>query len=82
LEDVPRVGGGRKENGASLKQIRAALSVAYRHWDLKNPFPNIDPPIQKEPQIRYLLLADIRWLLGYLRAFRVEKEFPLSLGFA
>ena len=28
-----------KENGpASLKQIRAALSFAYKHWDLKNPF--------------------------------------------
>ena len=25
-------------NAASLKQIRAALSFAYKHWDLKNPF--------------------------------------------
>ena len=31
----------------SLKQIRAALSFAYRHWDLKNPFAKIDPPIQR-----------------------------------
>ena len=53
---------------ASLKQIRAALSFAYRHWDLKNPFAKIDSPIQNEPQIRYLLLADIRRLLGYLKA--------------
>jgi integrase len=58
---------GDGKNAASLKQIRAALSFAYRHWDLKNPFTKIDPPIQKEPQIRYLLLADIRRLLDYLR---------------
>jgi integrase len=55
------------KNAAGLKQIRAALSFAYRHWDLKNPFAKIDPPIQKEPQIRYLLLADLRRLLDYLR---------------
>jgi integrase len=58
---------GEGKNAASLKQIRAALSFAYRHWDLKNPFSKIDPPIQKEPQIRYLLLADIRRLLAYLK---------------
>jgi hypothetical protein len=34
------------------------------NWDVKNPFAKIDPPIQKEPQIRYLLLADIRRLAG------------------
>ena len=59
---------GEGKNAASLKQIRAALSFAYRHWDLKNPFAKIDPPIHKEPQIRYLLLADIRRLLDYLKA--------------
>jgi hypothetical protein len=53
------------KNAASLKQIRAALSFAYRYWDLKNPFSKIDPPIQKERQI--LLLADIRRLLDYSR---------------
>jgi integrase len=47
--------------------MRAALSFAYKHWDVKNPFAKIDPPIQKEPQIRYLLLADIRGLLDYLK---------------
>ena len=47
--------------------IRAALSFAYKHWDLKNPFAKIEPPLQKEPQIHYLLLADIRRLLDYLK---------------
>jgi integrase len=55
------------KNAASLKQIRAALSFACKHWDLKNPFAKIEPPLQKEPQIRYLLLSDIRRLLDYLK---------------
>jgi site-specific recombinase XerD len=59
---------GEGKNAASLKQIRAALSFAYRHWDAKNPFTKIDPPLHKEPQVRYLLLADIRRLLDYLKA--------------
>jgi site-specific recombinase XerD len=59
---------GEGKNAASLKQIRAALSFAYKHWDLKNPFAKIEPPLHKEPQIRYLLLADIRRLLDYLKA--------------
>ena len=59
---------GKDKGPASLKQIRAALSFAYKHWDLKNPFAKIEPPLHKEPQIRYLLLADIRRLLGYLKA--------------
>ena len=50
---------GEGKNAASLKQIRAALSFAYKHWDLKNPFAKIEPPLHKEPQIRYLLLSDI-----------------------
>jgi len=54
---------GDGKNAANLKQIRAALSFAYKHWDLKNPFAKIEPPLHKEPQLRYLLLADIRWLL-------------------
>jgi hypothetical protein len=29
---------GDGKNAVSLKQIRAALSFAYKHWDLKNPF--------------------------------------------
>jgi integrase len=58
---------GEGKNAASLKQIRAALSFAYKHWDLKNPFAKIEPPLHKEPQIRYLLLADIRRLLDYLK---------------
>jgi hypothetical protein len=48
---------GEGKNAASLKQIRAALSFAYKHWDLKNPFAKIEPPLQNEPQIRYLLLV-------------------------
>ena len=59
---------GDGKNAARLKQIRAALSFAYKHWDLKNPFAKIEPPLHKEPQIRYLLLADIRRLLDYLKA--------------
>ena len=59
---------GKDKGPASLKQIRAALSFAYKHWDLKNPFAKIKPPLHKEPQIRYLPLADIRRLLGYLKA--------------
>ena len=61
------IGSGRK-NAASLKQIRAALSFAYKHWDLMNPFAKIEPPLHNEPQIRYLLLSDIRRLLDYLKA--------------
>jgi integrase len=56
------------KNAATLKQIRGALSFAYKHWDVKNPFAKIDPPLHKEPQIRYLLLADVRRLLNYLKA--------------
>ena len=41
---------GDGKNAASLKQIRAALSFAYKHWDLKNPFAKIEPPLQKEPR--------------------------------
>ena len=59
---------GEGKNAASLKQIRAALSFAYKHWDLKNPFAKIEPPLHKEPQIRYLLLSDIRRLLDYSKS--------------
>jgi integrase len=45
------------KNAASLKQIRATLSFAYKHWDLKNPFAKIEPPLHRGPQIRYLLLV-------------------------
>jgi integrase len=58
------------EVAATLKQIRAALSFAYKHWELKNPFGKIEPPLHKEPQISYLLLADIRRLLDYLKAWQ------------
>jgi hypothetical protein len=43
---------GKDKGAASLKQIRAALSFAYKQWDLKNPFAKIEPPLHKEPQIR------------------------------
>ena len=36
---------GEGKSAASLKQIRAALSFAYKHWDAKNPFAKIDPPL-------------------------------------
>jgi integrase len=59
---------GKEKGTASLKQIRAALSFSYKHWDLKNPFAKIEPPLHNEPQIRYLLLSDIRRLLDYLKS--------------
>jgi site-specific recombinase XerD len=71
---------GEGKNAASLKQIRAALSFAYRHWDLKNPFSKINPPIQKEPQIRYLLLADICRLLAHLKS-RARQGYGSALAF-
>jgi hypothetical protein len=40
---------GDGKNAASLKQIRAALSFAYKHWDLKNPFAKIEPSPQGAP---------------------------------
>jgi len=71
---------GEGKNAASLKQIRAALSFAYKHWDLKNPFAKIEPPLHSEPQIRYLLLADIRRLLDYLRTR--QQGYALSFHLA
>jgi site-specific recombinase XerD len=59
---------GEGKNAANLKQIRAALSFAYKHWDVKNPFAKIDPPLHKEPQIRYLLLAHFLRLLDHMKA--------------
>jgi len=53
---------------ATIKQLRAALSFAFQHWDLKNPFAKIEPPIHNEPQIHYLMLADVRRLLAHLRS--------------
>jgi integrase len=70
---------GEGKNASSLKQIRAALSFAYKHWDLKNPFTKIEPPLQKEPQIRYLLLADIRRLLDYLKS--QQQGYGSALAF-
>jgi hypothetical protein len=66
---------GEGKNAASLKQIRAALSFAYKHWDLKNPFAKIEPPLHKEAQIRYLLLSDIRRLLDYLKGAPAGLRF-------
>ena len=59
---------GEGKSTASFKQIRAALSFAYKHWDLKNPSRKSIRPSNNEPQIHYLLLADIRRLLDYLKA--------------
>ena len=70
---------GEGKNAASLKQIRAALSFAYKHWDLKNPFAKIEPPLHKEPQIRYLLLSDIRRLLDYLKVH--QQGYGSALAF-
>jgi integrase len=66
-------------NAASLKPVRAALSFAYKHWDVKNPFAKIDPPLHKDPQVRYLLLADVRRLLDYLKAR--QQDYGSALAF-
>ena len=71
--------GPEGKRAANPKQIRAALSFAYKHWDVKNPFAKIDPPLHKEPQIRYLLLADVRWLLDYLKAR--QRGYGSALAF-
>jgi integrase len=80
LDTYPFLGEGK--NAASLKQIRAALSFAYKHWDLKNPFAKIEPPLHKEPQIRYLLLSDIRRLLAYLKTRQNGYVSALGLHLA
>ena len=36
--------------------------------DWSEPFAKTEPPLHKEPQIRYLLLSGIRRLLDYLKA--------------
>ena len=84
LESLPRpyrfLGEGK--NAASLKQIRAALSFAYKHWGLKNPFAKIEPPLFKEPQIHYLLLSDIRQLLDYLKVRQQGYGSALAFNLA
>ncbi|MDB6175885.1 MAG: tyrosine recombinase [Chthoniobacteraceae bacterium] len=58
---------GDGKGAATLKQIRAALAFAYNHWDLKNPFSKIPPPLHQESQVRYLMPADMRRLLEHLK---------------
>ena len=72
----------RREKYGEPQQIRAALSFAYKHWDLKNPFAKIEPPLHKEPQIRYLLLSDIRRLLDYLKVRRQGYGSALAFHLA
>jgi hypothetical protein len=59
---------GEGKNAASLKQIRAALSFAYRHWDLKNPFAKIDPPLHKATRQVGEVESDIALLFQVIRA--------------
>ena len=70
---------GEKKGAATIKQIRAALAFAYKHWDLKNPFGKIEPPLQNEPQIRYLMLGDIRRLLAHLKG--QQESYGSQLAF-
>jgi hypothetical protein len=58
---------GRGEEYCESQADPRGAFLAYKHWELKNPFAKIEPPLHKEPQIRYLLLADIRRLLDYLK---------------
>jgi pimeloyl-ACP methyl ester carboxylesterase len=63
---------GEGKNAASLKQIRAALSFAYKHWDLKNPFAKIEQRsldlLHTAPQVRAIpvvvLTSDKRFDFG------------------
>ncbi len=71
---------GEKKGAATIKQIRAALSFAYKHWDLKNPFAKIDPPLHNDPQIRYLMLADIRRLLVHAQGPAAQLRFAIGLS--
>jgi integrase len=59
--------GRREERCESQTNQGRAFLCLQALWDLKNPFAKIEPPLQKEPQIHYLLLADIRRLLDYLK---------------
>ena len=62
-----------------LKHQGRSFPLPASNWDVKNPFAKIDPPLQKEPQIRYLLLADIRRLLDYLKAR--QQRYGSALAF-
>ena len=49
---------------------------------MKNPFAKIEPPLQNEPQIRYLLLSDIRRLLAYLKVRQQGYGSALAFNLA
>ncbi len=73
---------GDGKGAATLKQIRAALAFVYNHWDLKNPFSKIAPPLHQEPEVRYLMPADMRRLLEHLKADGVGYGARLTFHLA
>ena len=65
---------GEGKSAANLKQMRAALSLAYKHWDLKNPFTTIDPPTNRNPRT---IFRDVREICSLqLSAVLAEKLLP------
>ena len=46
---------------------------------VSDPFAKIEPPLHKEPEIRYLLLSDIRRLLDYLKVH--QQGYGSALAF-
>ena len=86
---LPRkhTGVGEGKSAPSLKQIRAALSFAYRPQFKEPVYCQDGSAAPQEPQIRYLLLADIRRLLaclknrqqGYGSAFLSGRHSPSRL---
>jgi hypothetical protein len=66
LGSIPVFRRGEERGEPQTNPGRALLCLST--LDLKNPFGRIVPPLHKEPKIRYLLLADIRRLLAYLKS--------------
>jgi hypothetical protein len=63
---------------ASLKQIRAALSFAYKHWDLKNPFAKIEPPLHKESRFSLQYPPAPRFLKARQQGYGSALAFHLA----
>ena len=76
------IGSRRGEERREPQTDSGRALLAYKHWDLKNPFAKIEPPLQNEPQIRYLLLSDIRRLLGYLKVRQQGYGSALAFNLA
>ena len=56
----------------------AALSFAYKHWDIKNRFAKIEPPLTRSPRSATCSSPEIRRLLDYLKSGRPGYGFALA----